>query len=97
MLYDSNRHFRVNFFDLAGTLMQLAEPEPLNFFDSIDALLHETEQPLEAYFCDAPDMPYPWNLHRTDTARPGGGVNIDDPVIADHWTRYKGLHVDCED
>ena len=97
MPYDSNCHCRVNFFDLAGTPTQLAEPEPLNFFDSIDALLHETEEPLEAYFWDAPDTPYPWNLYWTDAARQGGGLSIDDPVFADHWTRYKGLHVDCED
>ena len=68
MPYDSNCHCRVNFFDLAGIHLQLAQPKPLNFFDSIDTLLKETEEPLEDYFWNAPDMPYLSNLYWTDTA-----------------------------
>ena len=97
MPYDFNCHSRVNFFDLASIPLQLAESEPVNFFDSIDAPLNETDEPLEDYFWDAPDTPYLWNLYWTDAARQGGGLSIDDPVFADHWTRYKGLHIDCKD
>ena len=69
----------------------------VNFGHRIDALLNETEEPLEDYFWDVPDISYPWNLYWTDTARQGGGLSINDPVFADRWTRYKGLHVDCKD
>ena len=97
MPYDSNFHCQVNFFDLSGTPSQLAEPEPFHFFNSIDTLLNETEEPLKDYFWDTPDTPYLWNIYWTDTARQGGGQSVDDPVFADYWTRYKVLHVDCED
>jgi hypothetical protein len=97
MPYDSNSHCRVDFVDLAGIPLQLGEPEPLNFCDRIIALLNEREEPLKDYILDAPDMLYPWNLYWTDTARQEGGLSIHDPVIADHRTRYKGWHIDCED
>jgi hypothetical protein len=97
MPYNSNCNCQVNFFHLAGMSTQLAEPEHLNFIDRIDALLHETEEPLEAYFWDAPDTPYAWDLYWTNSARQGGGLSIDDPVFADHWTRYNCLHIDSKD
>jgi hypothetical protein len=95
--YDTNHHGRINFFDLAGTPCTLFEPEPLNAFESIDAILHEPEEPLEAYFWDQPDSPYPWNLYWTEAARHGGGLAVDDPVFGDSWTKYKGMHVGCDD
>ena len=84
MPYHSYCLCSVNLFNVAGIPSQLSEPTPLNFFDIIYALLNETEEPLENYFWDAPDMPYPWNLNWTDIARHGEGLCIGDPDIADH-------------
>src|ERR1700681_2831848 len=95
--YDTNNHGRINFFDLAGIPCTLFEPEPLNIFASIDEILNEPEEPLEAYFWDQPNSPKPWNLYWTEAARNGGGLTIDDPVFGDFWTKYKGMHVECED
>ena len=41
---------RINFFDLAGQTTNLCEPEPLNTFDSIEAVISKPEEPLEEYF-----------------------------------------------
>jgi len=50
--YDSNCTSQTYWFDLAGTPCLIFEPEPLNAFDSIEAILKATfkEEPLEAYF-----------------------------------------------
>lgn len=69
MPYDSHCYCRVNFFDLAGIPSKLAEPEPFNIFDSIDAFRIETDLPLNDSFWDAPDTLYPWNPYWTDTGR----------------------------
>ena len=96
--YDANRPTtsRINWFDLAGRTCQLSEPEPINAFDSIDAIISETEEPLEAYFWDEPQTISPWNSYWTEAARNGGGLAIDDPVFKNFWTKYHGLHVTCE-
>jgi hypothetical protein len=95
--YDTNHHGRINFFDLAGVPCTLFEPEPLNAFGSIDEILSEPEEPLESFFWDQPDTPYPWNLYWTEAARDGGGLSINDPVFGDTWTYYKGMHFGCEE
>jgi hypothetical protein len=49
--YDTNRpqQSRINFFDLEGQTTNLFEFEPLNAFNSIEAILNETEEPQEEY------------------------------------------------
>jgi hypothetical protein len=47
-VYDNNKPQQswINFFNLAGRTTNLFEQEPLNAFDSIDAILSETEEHL---------------------------------------------------
>jgi hypothetical protein len=70
------------------------EPEPLNAFDSIEARLVAIfeEEPLEAYSWEQSTVPSPWNIYWTDTAREGSGLDINDPMLGPHWTRYTGAH-----
>ena len=95
--YDANRPEQsgINFFDHAGRTINLFETEPLNAFDSIDGILLETEEPLEAYFWDEPHKVSPWNSYWTEAAKNGGGLRINDPVFKDFWVKYHGLHVNC--
>jgi hypothetical protein len=97
--YDSKKpqQSRINFFDLAGRTTNLFEPEPLNSFDSIDAVILEPEDPLEAYFWEEPQAVSPWNSYWTEAAKYGGGLQINDPVFKDSWTKYYGLQVNCEE
>src|ERR1700687_5042811 len=97
--YDINRpeQSRINFFDLAGRTIDLFETEPLNAFDSIDAIILETEEPLEEYLWSEPQAVSPWNSYWTEAAKQGGGLQINDPVFQNFWTKYHGLHVDCWD
>jgi hypothetical protein len=92
--YDSNCTSRTNWFDLAGTPSIVFEPEPLNAFESIEAILAASfeEDPLEAYFWEQSTVPSPWNTDWTDAAREGGGLDINDPVFGPHWTRYTGAN-----
>jgi hypothetical protein len=59
--YDSNCTSRTNLFDHAGTPCHVFEPEPLNAFESIKAILAATfeEEPLEVYFWEQSDIPSP--------------------------------------
>jgi hypothetical protein len=63
--YDSKKpqQSRINFFDLAGRTTNLFETEPLNSFDSIDAVILEPEEPLGAYFWEEPQAVSPWNSY----------------------------------
>jgi len=92
--YDSNCTSRTNWFDLAGTPCLVFEPEPLNAFESIEAILTATfeEEPLEAYFWEQSAVPCPWNTYWTDAAREGSGLDINDPVFGPHLTQYSGAH-----
>jgi len=58
------------------------------------------EEPLEAYLWELSDVPSPWNTFWTDTAREGGGLDIDDAVVGQFWTKYRRLHFelfpDCD-
>jgi hypothetical protein len=92
----------MNWFNLARTLCLIFEPEVLNAFDSIEAILTATfeKEPLEAYFWEQSDVPSPWNLYWTDAAREWSGLDINDQVFGQHWTKYRGLHwgllTDCD-
>jgi len=92
--YDSNCTSRTNWFDLTKTPCLVFEPEPLNAFESIKAILRESfkEEPLEAYFWEQSAVPSPWNTYWTDAAREGGGLDINDPVFGQHWIKYQGAH-----
>jgi hypothetical protein len=59
--YDNNKphQLRINYFDLGGRITNLFEHEPLNSFQSIDAIQLEPEEPLEEYFWAEP---YPVSL-----------------------------------
>jgi hypothetical protein len=50
--YDINKppQAHIDFFDLACQITMSFENKPLNAFDSIDAILPESEQPWEKYF-----------------------------------------------
>jgi hypothetical protein len=99
LAYDSKKpqQSRMNFLDLASRTTNLFEPEPLNSFNSIDAVILEPEEPLEAYVWEEPQAVSPWNSDSTEAAKYRGGLQIDDPVFKDSWTKYYGLHVDCEE
>jgi hypothetical protein len=55
---------------------------------------------LEADFLDHSDIRSPWNTYWTDAAIKGEGLEINDPVFEQHWTKYQGLHFglfsDCD-
>ena len=84
--YDSDCNSRINWFDLAGTPSLVFEPEPLNAFESIEAILMATfkADPLEANFWEQSDVPSPWNTYWTDAAREGSGLHNNDPVFGPH-------------
>jgi len=69
------------------------ESKHLNTCDSIEAILAATfeEKPLEAYFWDQSDVPSPWNTYWSDTAQEDGGLDIIDPGLGQHWTKYRGV------
>jgi len=74
----------------------------LNAFDSIESVVIAAveKEPLEAFFFEQSDVPSPWNIYWTDAARESGGLDINDPVFGQHWTKYLGLHfglfTDCD-
>jgi hypothetical protein len=90
--YDSNCTSRTNWFDLARTHCTLSGPEPLNGFESIEGLLNTEvdDISLSGYFWEQSDTPYPWNIYWTEAARYGGGLEIDDLVFGNSWSRYWG-------
>ena len=59
--YDSNCTSRTNWFDLPGIPCLVFGPEPLNAFNSIEAILSATleEEPLEVYFWKQSTVPSP--------------------------------------
>jgi hypothetical protein len=82
LTYKSNYNpERLNFFNLAGTLCELSEPEPFNCFECINTLLNQPEEPLEAYFWVEPQSVSLWNSNRTEAAKYGGGLKIHNPVF----------------
>jgi hypothetical protein len=97
--YDSKKpqQSRINSFDLAGRTTNLFKVEPLNAVNSINAVILEPEEPLEPYFWEEPQAVSPWNSYWTEAAKYGGGLQINDPVFKDSWTKYYGLHMDCEE
>jgi len=97
--YDCNCTSRTNWCDLARTPCWILEPEPLNTFQSIHIILAESiqEELLEVDFWQQSAIPSPWNIHWTDAAAYGGGLELDDPVFGNSWTKYWGAHTwfDC--
>jgi hypothetical protein len=87
-MYDSNYTSQTNWFDLARTPCFVFEPEPLNTFEGIEAVVAATfeEEPLEPYFWDQSTVPSPWNTYCTDAARERSRLDIKDPVFGPHWT-----------
>jgi hypothetical protein len=63
--YDSNCTSRTNWFDLTGIPCVVFEPEPLNTFESIEAILAASfeKEPPEAYFWEQSAVPSPWNTY----------------------------------
>ena len=97
--YDINRPIqsRINFFDRAGRTTNLFEFEPLNAFDSIEAIILQSEEPLEEYFWSKLQSVSLWRYYWTEATRNRGGHQIDNPVFKNFWTKYYGLHVNCQD
>ena len=85
---------RMNWFALAGNPCFVIEPESLNTFDSIEAILTATfkEEPLEDNFWEQPTGPSRWTTFWTDSAKEGGRLDINDPVFCPNWTRYSADH-----
>jgi len=92
--YDSNCMSQTNWVGLAGTSCLVCEPDSLNAFDNIEAILAATfeQEPFEAYFWEQSTVPSPWTIYWTDTAAEGSGLDINNPVFRPHWTRYSGAH-----
>ena len=92
--YDSDCTSWTNWFDLAGTCCSLSEPEPLNAFESIEGLLKTEvdDLTLPAYFWEQSDVPSAWNIYWTEAAAYGGGLELDDPVFGNSWTKYWGAY-----
>jgi hypothetical protein len=92
--YHSSGGSRTHWFDLAATPGPVFEHEPLNSFESIEAILTATfhEAPLEAYFWDQSTVPSLWNTYWKDAAREGGGLDINNPVFGPHLTQYTRAH-----
>jgi len=47
---------------------------------------------LPAYFMEQSDVPSPSNIDWTEEAAYGGGLELDDPVFGNSWTKYWGAH-----
>ena len=77
--------------------MNVFEPQPLNAFDSIEIIVLETNEPLKENFLAETQAVFLWNSCWTKAARNGGGLQIEDPVFKDFWTKYHSLHISCQD
>jgi len=90
----------MHWFDLGGTLCSLSELEPLNAFESTEELLNTEVDNLvlPAYFWEQSDVPSHWNLYWTEAAALGRGLELDDLVFGNSWTKYWGAHAwfDCD-
>jgi hypothetical protein len=77
----------------------LSEPESFNAFKSIEELLSTDVEDiyLPAYFWEQSDLPSPWNIYWTEAAAYREGLEINNPVFGNSWTRYWGAHswFDC--
>jgi hypothetical protein len=67
----------------------------LNAFESIEIILAASlkEEAFEAFFFKQSDIPSPCNLHWMNAAREGSGLDINDPVFEQHWTKNSSLHL----
>jgi hypothetical protein len=85
-LYDSNCTSQPNWVDVIGIHGRVFVPELLYAIVNIDAELAVTfkVEPLEVYFREQPDVPFPWNIHWADAAREGRGLDNNDQVLGQH-------------
>lgn len=90
--YESYSTSRTNWFDLPGATWLLSEPEQLKGFDSINTILSDKKEPLEAVFWKHSHNPSPLNIHWTEAAKEGRGLSINNPVFRQHGTEYIVLH-----
>jgi len=78
----------------------LSEPEPLNAFESVEELPNSEldDVVLPVYFWEQSDVPSPWNIYWTEAAAYGEGLELDDPVFGNSWTKCWGTHAwfDCD-
>jgi hypothetical protein len=81
---------RTNRFDLAPVPCLVFQLEPVNAFESIEAVLAATfqEEPFETYFVELPDFPSLWHTYWTDAAIQRVGLDINHPVFGKHCTMY---------
>jgi len=91
---DSNCTSQTNWFNFAGTNYSLSEPEPLNILESIEGLLNTEVDNLilPAYFWEQSNIPSPWNTCWTEVAAYGGGLELDDRLVGNCCTMYRGAH-----
>jgi hypothetical protein len=97
--YDNNKpeHSQINLFKLAGRTTNLVEHEPLNNFESINPILLASEEPREDHVWAELHPVSPWNNYWNEAAKYRGGLKIDYPVLKDNWTKYFGLHINCDE
>jgi hypothetical protein len=71
----------------------VCEPEPLSAFVSFETILAVTfqDETLEADLWEQSDIPSPWCIYCIDTAWECGGLDINDPVFGQPWSKYKGI------
>lgn len=86
---DGNCTSRKNWVDLAGTSCTVFETKPLTSFKIIKARHSATftKVHLEVYFWGQSDVSSPRNIYWTDTARVGGGLDMNDLVFRQHWRK----------
>jgi len=72
----------------------VSKPEPFNAFESIEGLLdiEVDDSVLPPDFWEQSDGPSPWNIYWTEAAAYGGGLELDDPVFGNSWTKHWGAH-----
>jgi len=63
-------------------------------FDSIGAILATIveEEPWKACVWEQSDVPFPWNFYWTEAVMYRGGLELDDAVYGNSWTKYLGAH-----
>jgi len=56
------------------------------------------EEPLTTEFWGQFNDPSPWSVYGAETTAYGGGLELDNPVFGNSWTKYWGAHAwfDCD-
>lgn len=82
-MYDRHHTTRKNWFHLARTSCLGHGPKPMITFESMEAILSANlaEELFEPVLCEGSTVHSLVNVHWTDAAREGGGLDINNPVF----------------